>query len=514
MAAAVGDLNALAGKPTSTLSDVLTAIDKALPPIATVRADEPPPVIAPQIFFPPVLTAVAMATKTKSGKELPIELFDARVTSPSGAVSAASTRRGPDGRLIIAHHPTEPGDHSLVLSFRGVAIGPTRSLQVRPGVPRPRGWAQIDPIDRVTLVAWICRRLRSAGLEAVYAVISTVLALDLASGKQLEASESLRLLGVAAADDTLERWPRLQAAIRRAVPDAACAVLMAQEEWRRGDGHVRHTPLRPAAARAKLQASYSRAVGPLRKMPGPMPPPTGEHVAPQLAALAAALGSVLSAPPSAKQPTGQPTGALAADAGDAVPDGDASADERSEWTAPHQLRLVAITEQWAHAGSVHGVECGTDEGIDGGIDGAVDGAADGGAHLFDHVLALQLEGFAPQGLRPALERAAASALVSSAEAAGGGDSSPWAQTPVQLDGVVWYDGDAQGRLLQRRVHAARTAGRPPPSDSIAWLREVERFCSLCVPGGLLRLMCSSERKSSNLLACSEVITSSFHFARC
>ena len=156
-------MDALAGKPTFTLADVASAaaLSPSAPP--SPGSEEPPPPVSPRMLFLPVRTAIAVSTTTKTGKPLPTELFEAHVTSPSGASRLASLSRAPDGRLHLTYHPTESGAHTLQLMFRGSPVGPARPLPVRPGVPQRRQWARVCEAERDSLLAWLTRRLRAAG---------------------------------------------------------------------------------------------------------------------------------------------------------------------------------------------------------------------------------------------------------------------------------------------------------------------------------------------------------------
>ena len=145
--------------------------------------EEPPPL--PRHLFVPVRTAIAVKTTTASGKPLPIECFEAAITTPSTKIEQASLCRAPDGRLHLTYHPTAAGEHTLQLRFRGTAVGPPRPLTVRPGIAQRRPWVHMVDDERQGILGWLSRRLRAAGLDAVLGVCATELRIEFMAYQEL-----------------------------------------------------------------------------------------------------------------------------------------------------------------------------------------------------------------------------------------------------------------------------------------------------------------------------------------
>ncbi len=166
------DVQALAGRPADSLADIAAALN-GQPPKAAGPLDEPPPPLSARHVFLPLGKAISVG-KTKSGKPLPASLFEAQVSTPSGETHLAHIRGAEDGKLHCTYLPSEPGEHTMQLRYQGTPIGPVQTLRASMRPARTE-WATLNSAERQQVLAWLARRLHSAGLDALYAVASTVL---------------------------------------------------------------------------------------------------------------------------------------------------------------------------------------------------------------------------------------------------------------------------------------------------------------------------------------------------
>ena len=113
-------------------------------PVAPPAPDkEPAPELSTRMAYAPVKSVLKSGTTQ----------LDVLITTPTGGTDRGSLEKDDSGSggATAFYTPAQPGEHTMQLSFQGVAIGGARKFTVAPGVECALEWADVSQAEQLAM---------------------------------------------------------------------------------------------------------------------------------------------------------------------------------------------------------------------------------------------------------------------------------------------------------------------------------------------------------------------------